>query len=205
MCQQAMRTVMLFLEIAATGAVAFAAACSIPPFNAVLILFAVLFTVQRFRTRLRECQRRHAMIAFTCSMIVASAVLTIAAIHKISPSTFARWKRAAKEQGDNWDIARSASIIAGEGVEVVVSTVIEEFMIMAQSLLEEIKNGNLNLEQKVKSLVSLADAMTKMTASAGKLAPKISELGVAQDVLSQMLDFVRVNIRNILMFFRNYS
>ena len=116
---------------------------------------------------------------------------TIAAIHKISPSTFARWKRAAKEQGDNWDIARSASIIAGEGVEVVVSTVIEEFMIMAQSLLEEIKNGNLNLEQKVKSLVSLADAMTKMTASAGKLAPKISELGVAQDVLSQMLDFVR--------------
>tara|TARA_R110000744_G_scaffold78295_10_gene154364 strand:+ start:4850 stop:5347 length:498 start_codon:yes stop_codon:yes gene_type:complete len=116
---------------------------------------------------------------------------TIASIHSISPSTIGRWKKSSKALGDDWDIARSASIIAGEGMEAVVSTVVEDFMILAQSLLEEIKHGQISMEVKVKHLVSLADAMTKMTAAAGKLAPKISELGVAQDVMQQLFEFVR--------------
>lgn len=118
---------------------------------------------------------------------------TISMALNISQATFGRWKKAAKAAGDDWDIARSASIIAGEGIETVVSSVVEDFMIMAQSLLDEIKNGDLTVDQKVKHLVALADAMTKMTASAGKLAPKISELGVAQDVMRHLLDFVRQN------------
>jgi hypothetical protein len=118
---------------------------------------------------------------------------TVAALHGISEATFGRWKRAAKEAGDDWDVARSAAIIAGEGIEAVVSSVLEDFMIMAQSLLDEIKQVALPLEQKVRHLVALADAMTKMTSSAGKLAPRISELGVAQDVISQLLDFVRTH------------
>lgn len=118
---------------------------------------------------------------------------TIAMTLGISQATFGRWKKAAKENGDDWDIARSASLMAGEGIETVVSSVVEDFMIMAQSLLDEIKNGELGLDQKVKHLVALADAMTKMTASAGKLAPKISELGVAQDVMQYLVEFVREN------------
>ncbi|MET3611754.1 alkylhydroperoxidase/carboxymuconolactone decarboxylase family protein YurZ [Rhizobium aquaticum] len=118
---------------------------------------------------------------------------TIAMTLGISQATFGRWKKASKENGDDWDIARSASLMAGEGIETVVSSVVEDFMIMAQSLLDEIKNGELGLDQKVKHLVALADAMTKMTASAGKLAPKISELGVAQDVMQYLVEFVREN------------
>ncbi|KRB58472.1 hypothetical protein ASE04_27550 [Rhizobium sp. Root708] len=118
---------------------------------------------------------------------------TISMTLQISQATFGRWKKAAKEAGDDWDIARSASLMAGEGIETVVSSVVEDFMIMAQSLLDEIKNGQLALDQKVKHLVALADAMTKMTASAGKLAPKISELGVAQDVMQYLIEFVREN------------
>ncbi len=116
---------------------------------------------------------------------------TISMTLDISQATFGRWKKAAKDAGDDWDIARTASIMAGEGIETVVSSVIEDFMIMAQSVLEQIKHGELPLDQKVKHLVALADAMTKMTTSAGKLAPKISELGVAQDVMQYLVDFVR--------------
>lgn len=118
---------------------------------------------------------------------------TISMTLGISQATFGRWKKSAKENGDDWDIARSASLMAGEGIETVVSSVVEDFMIMAQSLLDDIKNGELPLDQKVKHLVALADAMTKMTASAGKLAPKISELGVAQDVMQYLVEFVREN------------
>lgn len=118
---------------------------------------------------------------------------TIALAYGISEATFGRWKKAAKEDGDDWDKARTASVIAGEGIEAVVSSVVEDFMIMAQALLDDIRDGNLDTSTKVGHLVALADAMTKMTSSARKLAPKISELGVAQDVMGHLLDFVRQN------------
>ncbi len=116
---------------------------------------------------------------------------TIAAAYGISEATVGRWKKAAKEQGDDWDKARTAHVIAGEGMEAVVSTVVEDFMIQAQAILEEIKVGKHSTKEKVDMLVSLSDAMTKMTSSARKLAPKISELGVAQDVMAKLLEFVR--------------
>ena len=119
------------------------------------------------------------------------AATTIATIYKISPSTIGRMKKAAKAKGDDWDGARTASVIAGEGLDVVVSTVIEDFMILAQGLLEQGKSDEVKMEDKIKHLVSLADAMTKMTSAASKLAPTVSELGVAQAVLQQLLEFVR--------------
>lgn len=108
-----------------------------------------------------------------------------------SEATIGRWKKAASEAGDDWDRARSAHVIAGEGVEVVVSSVVEDFMIQAQAILDEIKIGQHTTRDKVDMLVSLSDAMTKMAASAKRFAPKVSELGVAQDVMAKLLDFVR--------------
>ncbi|ARE40897.1 Phage DNA-binding protein [Rhodovulum sp. P5] len=116
---------------------------------------------------------------------------TIAAAHGISESTVGRWKKADRAAGDDWDKARSAAVIAGEGVEVVVSTVVEDFMLQAQSIMEEIKHGGHTAAEKIDMLVSLSDAMTKMAASAKRFAPNISELGVAHDVMSRLLDFVR--------------
>ena len=110
----------------------------------------------------------------------------------VSESTVRRWKQAARDAGDNWDTARAASMIAGEGLDAVVSVVVEEFMVLAQNLIEEIKAaGEQPVDLRVKQLTLLADSMNKMTASAAKLAPTISELGVAQDVISRLIDYVR--------------
>jgi hypothetical protein len=116
---------------------------------------------------------------------------TICTAYAVSEATFGRWKKAAKEDGDDWDKARTASVIAGEGIETVVSSVVEDFMIQAQSLLDDIRDGVLTTAEKVAHLVAIADAMTKMTSAAKKLAPKVSELGVAQDVMAHLLEFVR--------------
>ncbi|WP_323790116.1 DUF1804 family protein [Thalassovita sp.] len=138
--------------------------------------------------RLNEDLRRKARSDYIFRRFTQS---TIAAAYGISEATVGRWKKAAKAEGDDWDKARTAHVIAGEGVEAVVSTVVEDFMIQAQSILDEIKEGNHNVQEKVAMLVSLSDAMTKMAASAKRFAPKVSELGVAQDVMSKLLDFVR--------------
>lgn len=117
---------------------------------------------------------------------------TIALTLNVSQATIGRWKKAAKEDGDDWDMARSAAVIAGEGLDTVVSSVVEDFVIMAQALLDEVKNNkDLNIDQKIKHMVALGDAMVKVTASAGKLAPKISELGVAQSVVRHLIEFVQ--------------
>lgn len=116
---------------------------------------------------------------------------TIAVTLNVHEATIGRWKKAAKEDGDDWDKARTAHVLAGEGVEVVVSSVVEDFMIQAQAILDEIKTGTHTTQEKVQMLVSLSDAMTKMAASAKRFAPKISELGVAQDVMAKLLEFVR--------------
>lgn len=118
---------------------------------------------------------------------------TIAAAYSVSQTTVGRWKKTAKADGDDWDKARTAHVIAGEGVEAVVSSVVEDFMIQAQAILDEIKDGNHPVEKKVDMLVSLSDAMTKMAASAKKFAPKVSELGVAQDVMGKLLEFVKTD------------
>ena len=118
--------------------------------------------------------------------------LEVAAIkHEVPIATARRWKAEAKKAGDDWDKARGAHVLAGEGVEVVVSTVVEDFMIQAQGILDEIKEGTHTTREKVDMLVQLSDAMTKMAASAKRFAPKVSELGVAQDVMAKLLDFVR--------------
>lgn len=118
-------------------------------------------------------------------------ISTISAAYGKSEATISRWKKAAREGGDDWDKARTAHVIAGEGVEVVVSSVVEDFMIQAQAILDEIKDGKHSTAEKVAMLVSLSDAMTKMAASAKRFAPRVSELGVAQDVMAKLLDFVR--------------
>lgn len=116
---------------------------------------------------------------------------TISAAYGISEVTFGRWKKKAKEIGDDWDMARTAAVMAGEGPDVISSLVLEEFMLQAQQLLHEIKNGEHDVETKVKLMASLADSTTKMVSSASRLAPKISELGVAQAIVEELVAFVR--------------
>ena len=117
---------------------------------------------------------------------------TIALLISVSETTIRRWKKAAKDAGDDWDVARSAHMIAGQGLEAVVSAVVEDVVILTQSTIDAIKaDEQIGAESKVKLITSLADSMNKMVAAAGRAAPKVSELGVAQDVLKRLAGFIR--------------
>lgn len=120
------------------------------------------------------------------------AIPTMAFTLGVSESTARRWKKEAKLAGDDWDVARSANALAGEGLESVVATVVEDFVALFQATIEQIKGSeNIEPSEKVKLMASLSDAFNKMVASAGRVAPKLSELGVAQDVLQRFAEFIR--------------
>lgn len=122
---------------------------------------------------------------------------SVASVVGVSAGTIQRWKKAAKTNGDDWDLARGAHLIGDQGLESAITYFIHEFVLYAETTMTALKaEGDMSVEDRTKQLTLLADAMTKATSSAGKLAPKVSELGVAQDVLKRLLEFVRTEFPN---------
>lgn len=120
------------------------------------------------------------------------ALSVIAVKLDMSSATVNRWKAAAREGGDDWDIARSADMMAGEGFEKMVSDAVENFTIMFQATMDDIKDTkDLKPGDKAKMMASLADSFNKMINAAGRAAPSLSKLGITTDILQRLAEFVR--------------
>lgn len=98
----------------------------------------------------------------------------------VSFNTARRWKKQALENGDNWDKAREAHIMAGGEMEDISKGLLTGFIVQYRATMDEIKqNPELTAVEKVKLLTALADSFTKMTAASKRLLPEISELAIA--------------------------
>lgn len=112
----------------------------------------------------------------------------------ISPRTASRWKQEAAEAGDDWDRARSASLLAGEGAEAVSRAVLEDFLKLFQSTIADIKrHDKLKPLEKAEGLSRLSDAYVKTMRCIQKTSPELSRLAVASEVLQLLAKFVREN------------
>lgn len=119
------------------------------------------------------------------------ALPTIGVTLGVSESTLRRWKSDAAAKGDNWDMARSANTIAGEGLDRLVTEVVQDYVTMHQATIEDLRNApELPAADKAKVLAALADSFNKVVNAAGRVSPKISELGVAMDVMKRFADYV---------------
>jgi len=119
---------------------------------------------------------------------VASVALKIG----VPQATVSRWKSEARGDGDDWDIARSAATMAGEGFEAVISSAVEEFTVMFQTTMIGLKEDpDLKHEDKAKLMASLADSFSKIVKAAGRASPKIAKLGVAIFVLKALAEFIK--------------
>ena len=70
------------------------------------------------------------------------SVLVAAQALGISHSTVSRWKAAAKKSGDDWQLSRSAHLVAGEGLDSIFAMVIEDFALFAQATIADLKNDD---------------------------------------------------------------
>ena len=109
----------------------------------------------------------------------------------ISSRSASRWKQEAVEAGDDWDKARAASMLAGEGAEAVSRVVLEEFLKLFQSTMVEITIGKLEPMDKAEGLSRLADAYAKTMRAIQRSAPELNRLAVASEVLQLLAKFVR--------------
>lgn len=116
---------------------------------------------------------------------------TAAEMGGISHSTARNWKRTAKAEGDDWDIARSARRVSTSGVEEMTSQVLEEMVVQFLATLEAIKeHETMPPAEKAEILARLSDAYVKAVNSASKGNPKLSKLGIAMEVIRDLSAFI---------------
>lgn len=102
------------------------------------------------------------------------------------------WKRSAKASGDDWDQARAAGKISQGGIASLTAAVIEEFVTLFQSTLDELKSAeNIQPMQKAEAISRLSDAYTKTVKAAGSSSPSLSRLAVAMDLIKRQADFIK--------------
>lgn len=109
-------------------------------------------------------------------------------------STVTRWKKAALGQGDDWDRARAAARLSGQGAEAVTIAVLEDFVLMFQSAMGDIKKDeDITPYAKVEMLSKLSDAYSKTVHSMSKANPKLDKLSFAADILRDLVQFIQIN------------
>lgn len=116
----------------------------------------------------------------------------IAGRFKVSLGTISRWKREAGGKGDDWDKARAAARLSGQGAEAVTTAVLEDFVLLFQSTLSEIKaSTDVPPLAKAEAISRLSDAYNKTMSAVSKGAPKLNKLAVAMEVLNLLVRFIR--------------
>lgn len=111
-------------------------------------------------------------------------------------ATARNWFRAAREEGDDWDKFRAASlIVAGGGIEQAMGRIIAASLMRCEALLELIGNAKHPMPpaEAVKAMATLGDTVAKLRAGGKSLMPEADKLGIAMDVLKRLSAFIQEN------------
>lgn len=111
--------------------------------------------------------------------------------HAVSFSSVQSWKRKAKANGDDWDKARAASRLADGGLGDITQQLLEDFALLFQSTIDDIKNGDFNGLEKAEAISRLSDSYNKTMRAASGGNPKIAKLAVALQVLEELVAFIQ--------------
>jgi len=107
-------------------------------------------------------------------------------------SSCSRWKREAKEAGDDWDKARAAARLASAGADHVSRQVLEEFVTLMQSTVAQLKESkDVPVMDKAEALSRLSDAYYKTMRAVAAHDPKLNKLAVAMEVVQHLIKYVR--------------
>lgn len=109
-------------------------------------------------------------------------------------STIMRWKKSALENGDDWDRARAAARLSSEGAEAVTAAVMEDFVLLFQSTLEDVKKSkDIKPLDKAEVLSRISDAYSKTMNAVTKGNPKLDKLSFAADLLRDLVQFIQAD------------
>ncbi len=106
-------------------------------------------------------------------------------------NTARNWKRAAKDQGDAWDVARRAKELSRGGVAEMTGQIMEDLVEQFAATMQLMRETEgMQPMDKANILLKLSDAYVKTMAAAARGNPKLDRLSVAMDVLRELAEFI---------------
>ena len=109
----------------------------------------------------------------------------------VSVNTVRRWRGAAEKGGDDWDRARAANRLAGQGRDGVVREILEAFLLAHQRAIEQVRDdAGMDPVARTEALASLSTALSKTMAALTRATPTLTRLGVAMELLNRLARFV---------------
>jgi len=110
---------------------------------------------------------------------------------EVGIATVRRWKAKAEAEGDDWERARSAARLSGDGHQLLAQMILEDYLTLHQATVDGVKSdANIAPLAKAEILSRLADAFTKTMSAVGKASPELSRLSIATDVLQRLAKYV---------------
>ncbi|ARA69031.1 DUF1804 family protein [Pasteurella multocida] len=116
----------------------------------------------------------------------------------VSFNTARRWKKEAEKKGDDWDKVRDVQVMAGNELTDITKGLLSGFIIQYRATMDEIQNSNLNAQDKVDRLSSLADSFAKMTAASKRILPEISAIATAMKTIELFANLIKTKKPHLL-------
>lgn len=116
---------------------------------------------------------------------------SVASIHGIPYQTIQRWKKQAKERGDDWDKIRAAQTLAGGEMEDTARELLTDLIIIFKNTADSVKSDDIGSVTKVKLLASLADSYNKAMSANRKLMPVADKLAIAMTVMEMLGKYIQ--------------
>lgn len=107
-------------------------------------------------------------------------------------ATARNWFRAARDEGDDWDKFRAASlIVAGGGIEQAMGRIIAAGLMRCEALLERIGETE-DPFSAVSAVATLGDTVAKLKAAGRGMMPEADRLAIETGAVKALADlFVR--------------
>lgn len=118
--------------------------------------------------------------------------------HNAASKTIQAWKRKAKENGDDWDKARSAARLASGGLGEITARLLEDFTLLFQNTIDDLSTGDHSGLEKAEAISRLSDAYSKTMKSAATGNPKIARLSIALEVIKSLSEFIKAEHPELL-------
>lgn len=116
---------------------------------------------------------------------------TAAELCQVAYNTARNWKRKAKTEGDDWDVARRAKRLTRGGVAELTGQIMEDMVEQFAATMKTMQDTEgMQPLQKADILLKLADAYVKTMAAAARGNPKLDRLSVAMEVVHELGAFV---------------
>jgi len=123
---------------------------------------------------------------------------TAAEVCKVPYNTARNWKRAAKDAGDDWDIARRAKDVSRGGVAEMTGQILEDLVEQFASTTQAMREvEGMPAMDKASILLKLSDAYVKTMAAAARGNPALNRYAVAMEVIQLLTGFIAENFPDL--------